>query len=183
MTAALKIEFVSSHLISADVQKNIDDLARAAFAANVKNDDPEFKSIEWSGSQIETMALGFIDGELVTLLGLLQREILVGEQSLWVVGVGGVATHPNWQKRGLASGLLKAVEAYMCEKMGASFGLLVCAEERRPFYRQAGWQVVADHLFFWQQGQRRVLKTPVMVLPLADASWPSGEIDLRKSPW
>ncbi|MBK8822699.1 MAG: GNAT family N-acetyltransferase [Anaerolineales bacterium] len=87
------------------MDKQIDQLDHLAFA-DEKHDDPEFNSIDWS-SHIEHMALGRMDNELVTLLGLLKREILVGERPVWVAGVGGVATHPNWQKRGFSSTLLK----------------------------------------------------------------------------
>lgn len=71
----------------------------------------------------------------------------------------------------------------MREKMNASFGLLVCADERRPIYERVGWQLVAPELFFTQNAQRRSLKTCVMILPLTEQLWRTGEIDLCGLPW
>ena len=178
---SLQIKIISTNNVSAELDRQIGQLDKLAFA-DERHDDPEFDSIDWS-SHIEIMALGYVDGELVTLLGLLRREILVGGKSVWVVGVGGVATHPNWQKRGLASTLLQAAEKFMRDKMNSSFGLLVCANERRSFYGCVGWKHVADELYFIQDGQRRSLKTSVMILPLAEQAWFPGEIDLRGLPW
>ena len=181
MTQDLQIEIISTDKTSPELDKQIDQLDHLAFA-DEKHDDPEFNSIDWS-SHIEHMALGRVDKELVTLLGLLKREILVGEKPVWVAGVGGVATHPNWQKRGFSSTLLNVAEKFMREEMEVPFGLLVCADERRSFYGRAGWKLIADKLFFIQNGERRSLKTSVMILPLSTEAWPSGEIDLRGLPW
>ena len=71
----------------------------------------------------------------------------------------------------------------MREKMDAPFGLLVCADERRSFYGRIAWKQIADELFFTQDGQRRSLKTSVMILPLAEQAWLPGEIDLCGLPW
>ena len=183
MMNTLQTEIIHTDNISVELNKLIDQLGHLAFAHDPSAPvDPEFDSIDWS-SPIEYMALGYIDGELVTLLGFLRREILVGGKPVWVVGVGGVATHPNWQKRGLSSTLLKAAEKFMREKMNSSFGLLVCADERRTFYGRVGWEHLADEIFFTQASQRRSLKTSVMILPLADQIWLSGEIDLCGLPW
>jgi GNAT superfamily N-acetyltransferase len=178
---SLQIEIVSTNDLAAEVGEQIDRIAQLAFAT-VQHDDPEFNSIDWS-SPLEYMALGYWGGELVTLLGLLRREILVGGKPVGVVGVGGVATHPQWQKRGFASALLQAAGEFMREKMNASFGLLVCADERRPFYERVGWQLVAPELFFTQNAQQRSLKTCVMIMPLAEQLWCAGEIDLCGLPW
>ncbi len=181
MAADLQIEIVSTDQISTELDFQIDELDHLAFA-DEHHDDSEFNSINWS-SHMEYMALGRIDSKLVTLLGLLRRGILVGGKPVWVAGVGGVATYPSWQKRGFSSTLLKAAEKFMREKMNAPFGLLVCADERRSFYGRVGWKHITDKLFFTQEEQCRSLKTSVMILPLADQAWPSGEIDLCGPPW
>jgi GNAT superfamily N-acetyltransferase len=183
MTNDLIIEIILDSQISLDVQEKINELDHLAFAHDpYAPAGPEFDSIDWS-SQIELMVLGRVDGELVTLLGLLRREILVGGNPVWVVGISGVATHPNWQKRGLSSTLLQAAEKEIREKMDVPFGLLVCADERRSFYARVGWKHIADEIFFTQNGHRRLLETPVMVLPLAEQAWYPGEIDLCGLPW
>lgn len=177
----LGIEIIRADQISAELDKQIDQVNRLAFADD-DHDAPEFDSIDWS-SRIECMALGRVDGELVTLLGLLRREVLVGGKPVWVAGVGGVTTHPNLQKCGLASALLQAAEKFMRDKMDAPFGLLICADERRSFYGRVGWKHVADELIFTQNGQHRSLKTSFMILPLAEQAWLPGEIDVCGPPW
>jgi GNAT superfamily N-acetyltransferase len=97
--------------------------------------------------------------------------------------VGGVATHPDWQHRGLASQVLRAAEVLMRDELKVPFGLLICEEKTQPVYRHCGWQAVALSLLFFQDGQRRTLETSVMVLPLSERPWPPGEIDLLGLPW
>lgn len=67
----LSFEIIPSGIISAELDKQIDQLDKLAFA-DENHDAPDFNRIDWS-SHIEYMALGYMDGELVTLLGLLRR--------------------------------------------------------------------------------------------------------------
>lgn len=188
----LQIRFLAQADIAPELDRKIDEIDRLAFHSsstdgdNDTNDAGKFE-IRWQDIRwgpLEWMALGYVDDELVTILGLLRREILVGGEPLWVIGVGGVATHPAWQKRGLSTQLLQASETFMREKLPASFGLLICGEERLSFYERAGWKHVANQLFFTQDGRRYPLvDIPVMILPLSQHDWPPGEIDLCGSPW
>jgi predicted acetyltransferase len=144
--------------------------------------DPEFDSIDWSTPH-EWNALGWLDGELVSQLCLLKREIIVGGEKVWVAGIGGVATHPQWQRKGLASQLMRATADFIRQKMDVLFGLLICAEETRSFYEKLGWQKVADELIFIQNNARKTLKTCVMILKITADPFPGGMIDLRGLPW
>ena len=188
----LQIHFIRQADIPPTLQKEIDEVDHLAFHSGVSEDADDtsdtgkfeirWQDIRWGPS--EWMALGYSDEVLVTILGLLRREILVGTAKLWVVGVGGVATHPAWQKRGLSTRLLQASEAFMREKLPASFALLICGEGRLSFYERVGWRHVADDLFFMQDGKRYpIWDIPVMILPLSQLNWPAGEIDLCGSPW
>lgn len=188
----LQIRFVRQADIAPKLQNQIDEVDRLAFHSDSNegdNDtsDPGKFEIRWQDIRwgpLEWMALGYLDDELVTILGLLRREILVGTEKLWVVGVGGVATHPARQRRGLSTRLLQASETFMREKLTASFGLLICGQNRLLFYEHVGWRHVADELFFMQDGKRYPIRdVPVMILPLSQFNWPSGEIDLCGSPW
>jgi GNAT superfamily N-acetyltransferase len=180
----LNISFLSSIEITPELERQIDNLDRLAFSG--EEHTAESDSIAWATH--EWMALGCLgDGTtpdaLATQFCLLKREILVDGQPVWVAGVGGVATRPEWQRRGLASQLLRAAQAFMRDEIRVPFGLLICADERQHFYASCGWQSVAQTLNFTQDGRQRALKTCVMVLPLADQVWPAGEIDLRGLPW
>lgn len=176
----LQMRFLPVAEITPDLDRRIEALDHLAFSGEAHT-DPEFASIEWSSP--DWMSLGFRDGELVSQLCLHKREITVGAQRFWVAGVGGVATHPQWQRRGLASTLLCAAESFMRDEIRVPFGLLICADATQLVYARCGWRTVAKSLLFVQNSLRRRLETCVMILPLADQPWPGGEIDLCGLPW
>jgi predicted acetyltransferase len=176
--STLTIKYLRRDQISDELDQQIDALDHLAFCGP---EDPEVASIEWASS--DWMALGFMEDILVTQLCMLKREILVGGEPVWVGGVGGVATHPGWQRRGMASQLLHASETFMCDQLQVPFGLLVCDQTVESVYARCGWQTVAQSLYFVQDGKTRLLKTLVMVLPLAEQAWRTGEINLCGAPW
>jgi GNAT superfamily N-acetyltransferase len=177
----INISFLPEKDILSEVRQQIDALDHLAFAGDTIDDDPEFSSIQWASP--DWMALGFLNDELITQLCLPKREIRVGNEKVWVAGIGGMATHPDNQHRGYGSALLKATETFMRDEMRVPFGLLICAYETRPFYELARWQFAADRLYFTQDNQRRTLTTCVMVLSLEKHVWRAGEIDLCGLPW
>jgi ribosomal protein S18 acetylase RimI-like enzyme len=165
--ANLNIRLFSSEEISPELELQSSELDRLAFSDENPN-DPVLSGIEWSSH--DWMALGFLKKELVTQLCLIKRGILVGEQPVWVAGVGGVATHSHWQRRGFASQLLRESKTFMYDKMCVPFGLLICAEETQTVY------VI-------QNGEHRTLDTCVMILPLTTQAWLPGVINLCGLPW
>lgn len=177
----LSIRFLAVTEISAELDRCIDALDHLAFSGDDHADDPEFASIEWASP--DWLVLGFMEDELVSQLCLHRRTIRAGGETVVVAGVGGVATHPHWQRRGLASQVLGAAAPFMREQMKVPFGLLVCADETQPVYARNGWQTVSHCLTFVQEGRRRKLDTCVMILPLGGQPWPAGEIDLLGLPW
>ena len=180
MTDNLRIEIIRANQISAELGKQIDALDHLAFSGQIHH-DPDFGSIRWASH--DWMVLGHLGSELVTQLCLLKREITVSEAKVWVAGIGGVATHPNWRQRGLASQLLRASEAFIQTEIRTPFSLLICADETQPIYAHCGWQTVAKSLTFIQDSQRRRLETCVMILSLINQPWPAGEINLCGLPW
>ncbi len=177
----LDIQFIPQADLTPDLQREFDILDRLAFGDMTGEEHQEFAGIQWATP--DWMALGFLHGQLVTQLCLPKREIMVGKEKIWVAGLGGMATHPNFQHQGLGSELLAATETFKRATMQVTFGLLICADETSPFYEKSRWQVAGDFLYFVQDHQRRLMKTRVMVLSLTDHPWPAGEIDLRGLPW
>jgi len=180
MEPTLEISILRETAISPELNRAIDTIDTLAFS-NDARDHPELSGIEWASH--EWNALGCIDGTLVSQLCLLKREIKVGDQLVWVAGIGGVATHPHWQRRGLASQLMRAAQDFIRHKMEVPFGLLICAEKTRPLYQALGWQKVADELLYIQNVERRTLKTCVMILNLTTDPFLHGIIDLCGLPW
>lgn len=176
----LQISFLPFKEISPEQDRLIDELDRLAFADEDPN-DPQLKGIKWSAP--DWMALGYWGDQMVTQLGIQKRQIVVGNSITFVAGIGGVATNPTWQKKGLASRLLRSSETFMRDHLEVPFGLLICARETQPFYAGCGWQTVAQSLVYIQNKQQFSLDTCIMVLPLTGQSWPSGEINLCGLPW
>lgn len=177
----LQIRFIPQADITPALHREIDELDRLAFSDEHPDADPEFSTIQWATP--DWMGLGFLQGMIVTQLCLPKREILVDDEKVRVAGVGGMATHPDFQHQGLGSALLKSTEIFMRADLWMPFGLLICADETRPFYERSRWQFASDFLYYNQQSQRRLLKTCVMILQLTDRVWPAGEIDLCGLPW
>jgi predicted acetyltransferase len=140
----------------------------------------EQNDIEWGDSQ--WLVMGFIDGSIVSQIGILKREVDVGGQKLSVGGVGGVATHPDHRRRGYAGQLLRASEQLLRE-LDLQFGVLVCGEERMPYYASFGWQKIDNKTIFQNQGKDRELDGIMMILPLKDQPWPGGLLNLNGKPW
>ena len=160
MATSVQIEFVRASQVSPEIQKIIDQVDQPAFDGEA----PEENTNEWASS--DWMVLGRVDGEIVTQLGLLKREIRVGDVPVFVGGVGGVVTHPAWQRHGLSSALMRAAAEFMQTKLNVPFGLLVCGNKTQPFYAHLGWQTVADELLFTENEKRQPLQTAVMILSL-----------------
>jgi predicted acetyltransferase len=177
LASPLQIEFIQTSSIPPHIQSIIDQLDQLAFAGENAEEDP----IEWADS--DWMVLGRLDGKIVSQLGLLKREIHVGAVRLPVGGVGGVATHPALQRRGLSTALMRSAAQFLQIELNIPFGLLVCALETQPFYMRLGWKLVATELWFTQNQKRRSLHTTVMILPFSKQEWPEGEIDLCGLPW
>jgi len=177
----LQIRFIPHAELTPELQNKIDALDKLAFAGDTIDDDPEFSKIQWASP--DWMALGFLNGELVTQLCLPKREIMVDDEKIWVAGIGGMATHPDHQHKGYGSALLAATESFMRDELHVPFGLLICADSTRPFYEFSRWQFAADLLYYQQDYRRWSLRTSVMILPLINQTWPVGEIDLCGLPW
>lgn len=121
---------------------------------------------------------------LVTHVGVLDRAIRVGGQPWHVAGVYAVMTRPADRGKGYASAALEKAAAFMRDELPrAEHGLLVCIDERLPFYERLGWQRVEASVGFEQPGGRQINEINTMVLPLRGRPWPTGEVDLCGLPW
>lgn len=161
--------------LSKEEDAQVDSASGLAFAGE-SSDDLGWSDCEW-------FALGVLDGQIVSVVGILYREVLVGEQKVAVGGIGGVATHPDYQQRGYAGQLLERSAQFLREELKVPFGLLVCAPKRIHYYGRFGWQVMNAPMYFIHKEERRLFEGPVMILPLGEAEWPGGDVDLQGGPW
>lgn len=171
--------------LNAEDSAQVDEMSRIAFGPQPGEppEPPDPLQIEWIGSQWNV--IGRWDGRIVSVVGLLTREVAVGAQRLpvWVGGVGGVCTHPDFQRRGFSGQLLERAADYMRADLRMPFGLLVCGPHRTHFYASHGWQTLAAPMVFDLRGAKQTFPDVTMILPLTELDWPEGVVDLCGKPW
>ncbi len=132
------------------------------------------------------------DGEMLAHLDFGRRMITVGDCEITVAGVSEVATHPDWQGRGVGRQLMAHLRMFLQMDFHVPFGFLNCREAVVGFYTSAGWHRVPQSTRFLDPDTNQWTKitSPAMILPafasesLDQYAWPSeGLIDLRGLPW
>jgi len=174
MAETLQIIVRHSENITERENREIEDVDYLAFTGPPDN-------VDWSSP--EWFVIGKLAGRVVSIVGVLKRRIRVGESSLEVGGVGGVATHPDYQRRGYGSALLQRTAIFMRADLNVGFGLLVCDQDMVPFYSKLGWQTTQDEMVFDFRGSKRTFDGITMLLPVGERPWPRGTIDLCGTPW
>ena len=157
-------------------QQGVDTVTGQAFAGDSGGQDYTYTGGDWQ-------AMGSLEGKIVASLGIVDRDATAGGLPVRLGGIGGVSTHPEWQRRGLGSALIQSANAFLQDELKVDFGLLVCSEKRSHFYAGLGWQVVKGPLLVDQPSGKVELKAVTMILPCAQQTWPEGVIDLCGLPW
>jgi len=121
--------------------------------------------------------------ELVSHVGILEREVRAGERPVRVAGLYTVMTAPEWRGKGMASDALRVAADYMRSELRAEFGLLLCPDAMLPFYGALGWRQVKDAVVFDQPSGRTDSALNAMYLPLRESDWPAGVLDFCGPPW
>jgi len=175
----LQITFADVASLSKELREEIDRVDHLAFTMDGGGDN---ESIEWAMSST-WFALGWLGGRLVSQLGVLNRTIYIGGQSLSIAGIGGVATHPEFQRRGFAANVLQAAAEQMRRLGGYDFAMLYCDPKLIPFYAKSGYRQALNRIYILQHGQRVLFDDHQMVLPLSGKPWPDGDVDVNGPPW
>ena len=139
----------------------------------------------YSPASVHTLA--FADSALVGHVGFQVRTITVGEAEVAVAGTGGVLVDEVARGCGLGRRLMRHAQKAMCADERIQFGYLGCREAVVPFYESAGWQRVrgVERHASMQDPQSTVVSSdaPLLIFPTRGIEWPTGEIDLRGTPW
>ncbi|MEL7234775.1 MAG: GNAT family N-acetyltransferase [Chloroflexota bacterium] len=120
---------------------------------------------------------------------VLEREIIVGGQTVRVGGIGGVMSLPHMRGKGLAKAGMRAMTDYICTEMQADAGMLYCAPHNVAFYQSLGWQQIERHITYHQYNGTHVLDMGessddnVLVMPCGDLVFPDGDIDVKGNLW
>ncbi len=181
MSMAFQIEIRPILDFSSSELSRIDAIDHLAFASSPSAPQSNEEPICWSKS--EYYGIGILDSQIVSQLAILHREVRVGDQLVRVGGIGGVATHPDFQRRGYANLLLKEAVDFMGHEMKVPFGLLVCSSEREKYYSKSGWLAISSPMIFNYGNGKRTWHETTMILPLSDSLWPAGTVDLNGFPW
>ncbi len=115
--------------------------------------------------------LSLPDAGVVSALTIVPTRLRVGGVPVPCGGVAGVATRPEWQRRGYAGSLLSQTVTDLWDDLGYPLSLLHPVSA--PFYRQFGWEY-ATHDFLWQAVPAALPRHPEArhVRPARDTDWP-----------
>jgi GNAT superfamily N-acetyltransferase len=102
----------------------------------------------WASGSLRILI--YVEDVWGAIIELSPRTIYVGTTPIDIVGIGGVMTVPTMRGRGLASAGMRHAMRYIC-KSGYDAGALFCAEERRTFYEQLGWQRIHERKLTYQR--------------------------------
>jgi predicted acetyltransferase len=91
---------------------------------------------------------------VVCHVGIYRREITWNGRKLRAGGIGGVATHVNFRRRGYASIALNAAIQTLKDEGATDFALLFCERHNAPFYMGRGWKPFEGEIYAEQRGGR-----------------------------
>jgi predicted N-acetyltransferase YhbS len=123
--------------------------------------------------------------ELVGQVGIVERLITCSGKPVRVGGIQSLAVAPQWRRSGTSKQLMIAAmdEA---RRRGIECGLLFCLPGLADFYSRLGWQMVDCAVTMRDAAGQTVpltAKNIAMCLPLAEQSFPPGQIDLAGRDW
>ncbi|MEO1168264.1 MAG: GNAT family N-acetyltransferase [Pseudomonadota bacterium] len=142
----------------------------------------EFHDVDWS--RAERWILGYAGDVLVGSAGIHRRQVHVDGATMTIAGIGGVKTHPDYQKRGIASAMLDDAKAVIDADIAPDFSLIFVESHNRAFYGKRGWRVFEGAVMVEQHGERLAFpEGGAMVRDGAEPAPLSGTIDLNGKPW
>ena len=152
--------------LSAEEWREVDRVSEAAYA-------DETGDYTWSDEH-DWVVMGSLNGQIVSCLIIIERTGRVGEAPVRLGGVGGVATHPDAQRKGYAAQVMLATGDFLRDRLGVEFGLLVCSRSVADYYARLGWQTVKGPLLADQPDGKTQLDLIDMMLPCASSVWPAA---------
>jgi predicted N-acetyltransferase YhbS len=137
-------------------------------------------TIEWRRKTHHTVQRD-ADGRPIAHVGLLVTEVQVGEQTLEVVGVGGVIVTHSQRGKGLLRPLL---EAALGRDLGPERAMLWCSTANAEIYARFGFEQITAPVTVEQSAGPYVMPIPTMWKPLrAGATWPAGDVRVPGLPF
>lgn len=177
----MKFEFTAADQLS-DIQKNgLAQLRAAVYPPEVLATLPG-RFFTWASPQWSVFL--WDEGELVSRVGLVVREIASNGESKTIGGIGGVMTHPGKQGKGYASQAMREASKLFAEELQVAFALLFCRPHLVEFYKRLKWESFQGLVFVEQpQGKVEFSVNGAMVLDVNEPAPLSGILDLNGLPW
>lgn len=137
--------------------------------------------LTWRAKDVHVLV--FQKETLISHVGLVKHGVTVGDEVIWVAGIGGVLTHPDYRGCGLGQIAMCAAEEHARNVMGISFGMLFCRPEMQPWYEAQDWRQA--HVPVWVDQPEGVINMPLptLVKGFGHQNWPPGIIRLSSYPW
>lgn len=123
------------------------------------------------------------DEQVICHVGIYRREGIWKGRKIRIGGIGGVMTHPDFQRRGLASVALTAATHTLKEERATDFALLFCEPETASFYSSRGWKPFGGEVFAEQSGNRARFDALLPFVFYLKRAPHEGELDLCGLPW
>lgn len=142
----------------------------------------EFHDVDWSHA--ESWVLGYCDDTLVASAGIYRRKGAVDGEAVTIAGIGGVKTHPDYQKQGSASVILKDACAAIDKDVSPDFSLICVETHNQDFYAKRGWRVFEGRVIVEQHGASVDFRDGGTMVRDGERPAPLiGTIDLKGRPW
>jgi GNAT superfamily N-acetyltransferase len=124
------------------------------------------------------------DGTLLAAGGMVLVEARTADAPAFeVVGLGGLVVRRRARGRGLARELAGHL-LELAQELPAERAMLFCEPHLLAFYRQLGFQEIAEPVWAQQPGGSVRMPMPAMWRPLREGvAWPAGELCLDGEPF
>jgi aminoglycoside 2'-N-acetyltransferase I len=140
--------------------------------------------IKWADADLRVLIEAPDGGDLACHVGIFFRTITWNGRRVHIGGIGGVATHPDFRRRGYASVALDAAARTMRDHDAAQFALLFCEPHNFEFCQSRGWQPFTGEIYADQPGGKiRFKAMSPFVFDLKRRAPRQGTIDLCGLPW
>lgn len=123
------------------------------------------------------------DEQPVCHVGIIRREGIWKDRKTRIGGIGGVTTHPDFRRQGLASMALDGAVQTLKDERATDFALLFCEPHNVDFYTARHWKPFIGEVFAEQRSERVRFDAMLPLVFYLKRAPHEGELDLCGLPW
>jgi GNAT superfamily N-acetyltransferase len=181
------MNFISTRIvIESEISSESDLEIRSLLCECFPADAGEFSQQRaWHNSIPAYSVIARDNGILVGQIGIVRREVRVGDCVLPVAGVQNFCVRKSHRGKGLSGDLMRIAMAEAAAR-AIPFGMLFCLPDLEKIYIPMGWTTIAAVVEMRDEhGNRTALpdKNITMVACLTSKRFPDGPIDLMGRDW